>query len=90
MTLDVTVRARHSPDSSSRSISDTDPTLPGGAADVALKMDLIDIFERRFGAEFPYIDIAGLKEDVATGRGSQFLLLSICGLAARQVPSSVD
>lgn len=54
-----------------------------GATDTALKKHLIDLFETRFGAEFPYVDLKGMREDIDAERGSQFLLLAVCGLAAR-------
>lgn len=83
MTLDVMLSPHaHGP-------AEIDSTAPhgmspvGGANDTALKKHLIDLFETRFGAEFPYLDLNGMREDVDADRGSRFLLLAVCGLAAR-------
>lgn len=80
MTLDVMV----SPEAPK--VTETTSTAlpsPGSATDIALKKHLIDLFETHFGAEFPYVDLNGLREDVDAERSSQFLLLAVCGLAAR-------
>ena len=85
MSLDVTVRPRQQPGRSARESADFAVPQSDELDDIGLRKDLLDIFENRFGAEFPYIDIAELKRDLVTGGGSRFLLLSICGLSAREV-----
>lgn len=66
---------------------DGSPAITGLESDdpfsQATLLGLLDVFTIHFGAQFPCIDIDDFANQIRRGTGSQFLLYSLCGLAAR-------
>lgn len=46
-------------------------------------LGLLDVFTDHFGAQFPCVDVGDIRDQIRRRTGSQFLLYSLCGLAAR-------
>lgn len=44
---------------------------------------LLNVFDTHFGAQYPCVDVAEMRNQISRQTGSKFLLYCVCGLAAR-------